>query len=129
MYEFYEQLLQERGITNYKVSKDTGIAQSVLSAWKSGKSKPKADKMQILAEYFGVPVTFFDDGKFNVHKSVSGKEYYFDDLTAELAQKLHNDPRLNMFMSSTTKLTPDQFEAMMTMINTLLRKDGKLDDD
>nr|WP_207742004.1 helix-turn-helix transcriptional regulator [[Clostridium] symbiosum] len=45
--------------TAYQVSKDTGIAQSVLSDWKTGRSKPKADKLKILADYFGVPIDYF----------------------------------------------------------------------
>lgn len=124
MYEFYEQLLQERGLTNYRVSKDTGIAQSVLSAWKNGTSTPKADKMKTLAEYFGVPVEYFDDGKLNVHKSASGTEYYFDDQTARLAQELHKNPDLNAFMSSTRRLTPEQFKLIKETIKQFLREDG-----
>lgn len=59
MYNKYEELLRETGKTSYQVSKDTGIAQSTLADWKSGKSKPKLDKLQKLADYFGKPVTYF----------------------------------------------------------------------
>lgn len=129
MYKYYEQLLQMRGLTNYRVSKDTGIAQSVLSAWKNGTSTPKADKMKILADYLGVPVSYFEDGEFNVHKSVSGKEYYFDDITAKLAQELRDNPEMNTFMSSTRKLTKEQFDLIKETIRQLLKEDGRLDDD
>lgn len=122
MYEYYEQLLQERGLTNYKVSKDTGIAQSILSAWKNGVSTPKADKIKILAEYFGVPVEFFDNGKRNVHKSATGTEYYFSDETAKLAQELHENPDMNMFMSSTRKLTPEQFNLVKETVRQFLKE-------
>ena len=59
MYEKFNQLLAKTNKTAYQVSKDTGIAQSVLSDWKTGRSKPKLDKLLILANYFGVPVTYF----------------------------------------------------------------------
>lgn len=52
MYEKFERLLSERNLTSYKVSLATGIAQSSLSDWKRGVSKPKVDKLQILADYF-----------------------------------------------------------------------------
>lgn len=45
-YDIFEQLLKEKNITAYRISKDTGIAQSVLSAWKTGKSTPKLDKLK-----------------------------------------------------------------------------------
>lgn len=59
MYKKFERLLIERNLTPYKVSLATGIAQSSLSDWKRGVSKPKVDKLQILADYFGVPLEYF----------------------------------------------------------------------
>lgn len=59
MYEKFADLLDKTNKTAYLVSKDTGIAQSVLSDWKTGRSKPKADKLKILADYFGVPIEYF----------------------------------------------------------------------
>ena len=59
MYNKYEELLKQTGKTSYQVSKDTGIGENTLSQWKSGRSKPKVDKLQILANYFGVPVNYF----------------------------------------------------------------------
>ncbi|RHC47880.1 XRE family transcriptional regulator [Enterocloster bolteae] len=32
---------------------------SFFSEWKRGKMMPKADKLQILADYFGVPLDYF----------------------------------------------------------------------
>ena len=59
MFGKIEKLMTERGITAYQVSKDTGIAQSSLSDWKAGKSKPGVENLLILARYFGVPMEFF----------------------------------------------------------------------
>ncbi|WP_148510130.1 helix-turn-helix domain-containing protein [Hungatella hathewayi] len=59
MYEKFERLCKEKGITPYKVSRDTGIATATLSDWKSGRSKPKVDKLKILADYFGVSIEYF----------------------------------------------------------------------
>lgn len=68
MYKKYEELLKQTGKTSYQVSKDTGIGQNTLSDWKSGRSKPKVDKLQKLAAYFGVPINYFlEDGKEGAH--------------------------------------------------------------
>jgi hypothetical protein len=56
LYEKFEQLLTKTGKTSYQVSKETGISQAILSYWKSGRSVPKADKLKILADYFGVDI-------------------------------------------------------------------------
>jgi Predicted transcriptional regulators len=59
MYSRYEELLKDKGITSYRVAKETGISQVTLSDWKSGKSSPKLDKLKMLAEYFEVDVSYF----------------------------------------------------------------------
>ena len=59
MYNKYEELLRSTGKTSYQVSKETGIGQNTLSNWKTGRSKPKVEKLKILADYFGVEVGFF----------------------------------------------------------------------
>lgn len=59
MYDKFVELLQKNNLTSYQVSKKTGIPQSTLSDWKNGKSKPKTDKLFILAKYFGVTIEYF----------------------------------------------------------------------
>lgn len=56
MYSNIAKLMAEKDITAYRLSKDTGIAESCLSDWKNGRSKPKLDKLQIIADYLGVPL-------------------------------------------------------------------------
>lgn len=59
MYKKYVELRDAKGITDYKVSIDTGITKSTFTDWKTGRSKPKFDKLLILAKYFDVPVEYF----------------------------------------------------------------------
>ncbi len=59
MFDKYEQLRDKAGVTDYRVACDTGITKSTFSDWKSGRSNPKADKLQKIADYFGVPITYF----------------------------------------------------------------------
>ena len=61
MYNKIEKAMREKGVSSYQVSKDTGIAQSSLSDWKTGRSNPKLDKLKILADYFDVPIEYFLD--------------------------------------------------------------------
>ncbi|MEY8322554.1 helix-turn-helix transcriptional regulator [Lachnospiraceae bacterium 54-11] len=58
-YKKFAELLDKNNITAYQVSKDTGIYSTLFSDWKSGKSKPKVDKIKILADYFGKPIEYF----------------------------------------------------------------------
>ncbi|MBQ2389596.1 MAG: helix-turn-helix domain-containing protein [Clostridia bacterium] len=58
MYEIFVELLKKHNVTAAQVAKDTGISQSTLSEWKHGNYQPKADKMQKIANYFGVSVSY-----------------------------------------------------------------------
>ncbi|MSS94137.1 helix-turn-helix transcriptional regulator [Eubacterium sp. BL-380-WT-2B] len=76
MYEIFEKLLRERGVTAYKVAKDTGIGTATLSNWKNGKYTPKQDKMQKLADYFGVSIDYLMTGKESNDENTSTEKDY-----------------------------------------------------
>ena len=59
VYEKFQQLLDKTHKTAYQVSKDTGVSTATLSNWKNGNYTPKADKIKILADYFGVSIEYF----------------------------------------------------------------------
>lgn len=56
MYKIFSDLMKEKGLTAYKVSKETGVSQSVLSAWKNGTSVPRPVTLKILADYLDVSI-------------------------------------------------------------------------
>lgn len=58
MYDIFEALLAERGVTAYRVAKETGISTATMTDWKKGRSTPKADKLQKIADYFAVSVDY-----------------------------------------------------------------------
>lgn len=58
-YEVYARLRDEKGLSDFFVSKEVGIPAASISDWKSGKSSPKADKLYSLAKFFGVPMEMF----------------------------------------------------------------------
>lgn len=59
MYEKYVTLRNKKKVTDYRVSEETGITKSTFTDWKTGRSKPKFDKLLVLAKYFGVSVEYF----------------------------------------------------------------------
>ncbi len=86
MYERFLELLDEKGITSYRVSKETGVSQSVLSGWKNGRT-PIHGNLKIIADYFHVSVDWLK-GTSNEKKPASisadglgGTDY--EKLTAE----------------------------------------------
>ena len=99
-YEIFERLCMENQVTASKVSRATGIATATLTNWKQGKYTPKSDKLQKIADYFGVSLEYLMTGNEQERESISGKSYYFDDDTAETAQKTYECKDLRMLFDS-----------------------------
>lgn len=66
MYEVFMQLLQKYGVSSYEVAKKSGVTQTALSNWKSGRSTPKVETMKKIADYFGVTVDYLMTGKDDI---------------------------------------------------------------
>lgn len=69
MYEIFLKLLTEKGVTAYKVGKETGIASSTFTDWKTGRSVPKQEKLQKIADYFGVSLDYLMTGSDKKYSS------------------------------------------------------------
>ena len=124
MYEIFEKLMKEFGYTAYKVSVETGIAQSTLSDWKKGKSIPKIDKIQKIADLFHVSVDYLMKGE----EKDGGETYYINDETREIAQKVFENKRLRMLMDAAQDATPEDIETVHSMLLALKRKErGNID--
>ena len=58
-YKKFQNISEECNVTAYEVSRETGVATSTLTCWKNGKYTPKIDKIQKIAEFFNVPISYF----------------------------------------------------------------------
>lgn len=68
MYKVFQELLQKYGIKTSDVSKATGIRPSTFSDWKRGRCVPKADKLQLIADYFGVSLEYLMNGESGLRR-------------------------------------------------------------
>ncbi len=59
MYKIYETLRDERGLTDYKVGKETNISAATFTRWRQGISEPNGHKIKRIADMFGVPMDTF----------------------------------------------------------------------
>lgn len=46
------QLMDTKGVSAYKLSKETGISESVISRWRSGEQSPSVSSLVKIAHYF-----------------------------------------------------------------------------
>lgn len=63
IYEKIKEILEEKNITFYQLSKDTGITEATFSTWKYKKTNPNVKTLNILAKYLGISVNDLLDEK------------------------------------------------------------------
>lgn len=90
MYEIYCKLRDERHLKDADVVRETGITKSTFSDWKSGRSNPKQDKLQKIADYFSVPLEYLMGKEGLVQCPICGLEYQASNLEdCKIHQKEH----------------------------------------
>lgn len=114
MYSVFESLLEEKGVTAYRVAQATGISTATLTQWKQGKTTPKADKLKKIAEYFGVSLEYLMTGK-----DQGEKLYYFTTETAETAQEIFDDPDLRALFDAAKDCPPEVLRSTAALLRQL----------
>lgn len=123
MYEIFEQLLQKYGLTAYKVAKETGVTQTALSNWKTGKSTPTTKTLQKIAGYFSVSIDYLMTGK-----ETEDSKYYLNDETAEMAQALFENKNLRVLFDAAKDATPEDLKTTYDMLMALKKKERGMDE-
>jgi transcriptional regulator with XRE-family HTH domain len=110
-YRKFEKLCENKGIKPSTVSRATGVSTATLSSWKGGKYIPKADKIQLIANYFGVNLDYFSDDQTN-----SGGGYYTDADTAKIAQEIFENKDLRILFDAAADARPQDLQMAAEML-------------
>jgi transcriptional regulator with XRE-family HTH domain len=124
-YERIFELIEEKGLTAYRVSKDTGISQASLADWRKGRSNPKIDKLQKLSEYFGVSIGYLTgeaDERIDTQAPLKHQGYYVDKETAEYAEMLRTRPNARLLFSAAKDISKEDMEKAVEYIEFLKSK-------
>lgn len=109
MYEIYKELLDQKGLKNADVSRATGISNMTLSDWKNGKSKPKHDKMILIADFLNVSVEYL----------TTGTESKFSKDRALLQVQIGQDAELMKRLKKYMDLPQEKKDLILAMIDNL----------
>ena len=118
-YEAFERLCKEHGVTPYRVAKETGVTTATLSSWKTGKYTPKSEKLQKLADYFGVNVDVFSDR--DVQTLVQADTYYYNKETLEMAQELFKNKELRLLFDATKDIDSTDLYLVYDLVKRMKR--------
>ena len=109
MYDVFEKLLKQNGLRIADVAKATGLSYSTFTDWKAGRYTPKAEKRQIIADFFQVPLEYLDTGEMP-------GQYYFNPETAQIAQEIYDDKDLHALFDAARGSTPEDLKMAAEML-------------
>ena len=116
MYERIETMRKSIGISQGKLEKELGFSNGSISKWKN--STPTPDRLQKLADFFGVSVDYLIKGEENEEKG-----YYINPETAELAQTLFENKDLRVLFDAAKDATPEDLQTTYNMLMALKKKE------
>lgn len=109
MYDKYAELRDHMGLSDYSVSKKTGVGRSTLSDWKTGKHVPNNENLKKIADFFGVSMEYLLYGEEN-------NGYYLDKETAAEAQRVFSDPDTRMLFDAARDSKPENIRLAAEML-------------
>lgn len=121
MYEIFEKLCRGKGVTPYRVCKETGLTTATISNWKAGRYMPKSDKMKRIAEYFDVSLdylmgtSFIEEMGHVIQEERLCQGVSQEDLSAELGISV---PELDAYESQDKPIREDIFESILFALGT-----------
>ena len=120
-YDRIKMLCKQKGVTVTGTEKELGFARGSLC--KVETNKPSMEKVQKLADYFGVSVGYLTTGEDNEDKG-----YYINPETAELAQTLFENKDLRVLFDAAKDATPEDLQTTYNMLMALKKKERDIVD-
>ena len=118
MWEIFEMLCNQKGVTPTAVARATGVPQTTLSNWKVRRNYLNTKAAKKIADYFGVSLEYLMTGK-------DPDGYYENDETAEIAQKIHDNREMRMLFSAAKDVSPDVLEELYEMLLIIKRRETR----
>lgn len=118
MWEIFVKLCEEKGVFSYCVSEETGIKTARFSGWRRGLYTPKDDKLQKIADYFEVPLSFLKTG-------VMPDEEYYSPEAKEIMQDIHDREDLRALFHVAKKSSPEYVEMVRDLLEKLVAKESQ----
>ena len=82
-----EYYIDSKNVTQRELAKAIGVTESSITDWITKRHYPRLDKIQLIAEFFGIQMTDLVEPRGNSKKSYSDKEQ----LVLELFHKIPDD--------------------------------------
>lgn len=97
------------------ICKDLGFKYTTFTDWINGKTYPRINKIEMMANYFGVSKSeLVEDKSIDTDNS-----YYLNDDAREMAQFMFDNPEYKVLFDATRNVKKEDIEFVKEMIDRL----------
>lgn len=93
-----------------------GVKYTTFTDWVKGNSYPRIDKIELMANYFGISKSDLVEEK---DTSEPDNHYYLNDETRQIAQEIFEKPGLRSLFKAARDLPPERLKAHIDFIESL----------
>lgn len=117
--ERVRELCAQRGIAISRLEKDCGFANGYIRGLREGKFP--ADRLRKIADYLEVSWDYLESGAEAEKISLSGKHYTFSDETAEMAQRLFENPDARSLFDAASCANSEDLQLVAEILRRMSR--------
>jgi repressor LexA len=104
--------MSERGKTRRDISQALGVSYYTISDWCNGKKYPRMDKVELLADFFGILKSDLIEEKTQEHREMQKK----NDALSDIVIRLQTD---DVFMSAVESLYKADQKKLLSVLTLL----------
>ena len=109
--------IERSGKERKELAEIWGFPYSTVTEWVNGKKYPRIDRIEIMAEYFGILKSDLIEEKTTEHREMQKK----NDALTDIVVRLRTDKKFFSLVKGLNELNPEQLESVMPIV-AVLRK-------
>ena len=122
MWEIFERLCRDNGVTSADVSRATGIGQSTLGNWKKRRNILNAKAAQKIADYFGVSLQYLITGEDTGASEVVVPS---DRVASDIATIIHDNPVLVEMIYDFADIDEKRYQRLLGYYDAIIRNEKR----
>lgn len=109
--------MERSGKNQKEMAAIVGVSAPTFNEWLKGKKFPRIDKIEKLAQYFGILKSDLIEEKSEEHKEMKQK----NSTLAELTIRMRTDKEFFSLMEEINQLNPEQLASVKQIVSVLLK--------
>lgn len=105
-----------------EVAEELGFSYSTFTDWVNGNSYPRIDRIEKLANYFGIKKSDLIESELHTSYNVVAESlgnYYVNDEARQMAQEIFENPELRILFDASRNLKKEDIEAVIEITKRL----------